>query len=518
MRRIDTKGDPMSDQSTHFPTVAVMLRDVARERPDSLAIIDGDRELTFEQLYREARRAAEMLRESGIRSGDRVAIVLPNGIGYVATYFGCQLLGVISVLVNTRLAAPEIAHILEDSGAALTVVSPEFAEKVSGSRAGTITDVSALVTDGAGGTEPGESFEGLSVPPSATAQLLYTSGTTGRPKGVEQTHANLMFNAGSVARYLEAAPGERTLIAAPMFHAIGIVSQLVGFAAAGATSVIMPAFDAVSAAEIIAREKVTIFAGVPAMLRLLLLKARDSGHDLSSMRKFVMGGSPVPASLAGEVEQLLPGLVLGNVWGQTEASSITTYTEGADYSAHPGSAGRPVEGLEVWVSVDGEEPADIREVDGELCIRGASVTAGYWNNPRATADTFVDGWLHTGDVGTVSTDGHVYVHDRLKDMIIRGGENVYSLEVESALITHPSVAEIAVVGRPDHVLGERVCAVVVPLPGADVDEDELRDFARQTLANYKVPEDIIVVEELPRNATGKILKRKLADTVATEEF
>lgn len=508
----------MSVHSTQYPTVAAMLREVSDRQPDDPAIIDGDTTLTYAQLDMFSRRIAERLRRYGIGAGDRVAIVVPNSAGYVATYFGSQLLGAIVVLVNTRLAEPEIRQIIDDSGAVLAVVSTEFVDKTSPREGMGIIDIDDLCTEAAGIAEPGEDFAGLTVPASTTAQLLYTSGTTGRPKGVEQTHANLMFNADSVAHYLEAAPGERTLIAAPMFHAIGVVSQLVGFAAAGATSVIMPAFDAVAAAEIIEREEVTIFAGVPAMLRLLLSKATDSGHDVSCMRKFVMGGSPVPASLAGEVEQMLPGLTIGNVWGQTEASSITTYTEGADYAAHPGSAGRPVAGLEVWVSLDGAAPADVREVAGELCIRGASVTAGYWCNPKATAETFVDGWLHTGDVGSVSADGHVYVHDRLKDMIIRGGENVYSLEVENALIAHEAVVEVAVVGRPDQVLGERVCAVVVPSRGARVDEDELRDYARRSLADYKLPAEVIVVNELPRNATGKILKRTLAEQVSTGEL
>lgn len=495
-----------------------MLREVAARQPDDVAVIDGDERLTYAQLDERARRTAAQLRSFGIGAGDRVAIVVPNSLGYVATYFGSQLLGAIVVLVNSRLAEPEIGHILSDSGAKLAVVSTEFADRVSPREGMRVVDVDELCAAAAEIVDPGGDFAGFAVPSLATAQLLYTSGTTGRPKGVEQTHANLMFNADSVARYLEAAPGERTLIAAPMFHAIGVVSQLVGFAAAGATSVIMPAFEASSAAEIIAREKVTIFAGVPAMLRLLLIKAADSGHDVSCMRKFVMGGSPVPTSLAGEVEEMLPGLVLGNVWGQTEATSITTYTEGQEYAAHPGSAGRPVAGLDVWVSVDGAEPADVRDVAGELCIRGASVAAGYWGNPSATTDTFVDGWLHTGDVGSISAEGHVYVHDRLKDMIIRGGENIYSLEVENALITHDNVAEVAVVGRPDRVLGERVCAVVVPSPGAVVDETALRDHARKSLADYKLPAEIIVVEELPRNATGKVLKRTLAEQVSAEEF
>ncbi|RYF55738.1 MAG: fatty-acid--CoA ligase, partial [Comamonadaceae bacterium] len=238
--------------------------------------------------------------------------------------------------------------------------------------------------------------------------------------------------------------------------------------------------------------------------------------DLSHLKSFVMGGSPVPASLPGEIAARLPDLVLANVWGLTEATSIATFTDGADYLEHPNSAGKPIDGVAVQVSVDGAPPSDVRNAVGELCVKGPVVTGGYWNNFVATAETYVDEWLHTGDVGYIDDDGHVHVKDRLKDMIIRGGENIYSLEVETVLGTHPDVAEVAVIGIPDDVLGEKVCAVIVP---ADEDRPpttvELTAHAAKSLADYKIPAVFRLASQLPRNATGKVLKRALTATSQT---
>jgi fatty-acyl-CoA synthase len=346
------------------------------------------------------------------------------------------------------------------------------------------------------------------------AHLLYTSGTTGRPKGAMHTHANLLFNAGTVRERLGAAPDERTLIAAPMFHATGTVSQFLGFFSAGGCCVFTPAFKADTTVALMVQERITFFAGVAAMLRLILLKAEDSASDLSALRLFVMGGSPVPQAFPAEVGQRLPGLTLGNVWGMTEGTSIVTYIQGEEYLAHTGTVGNAVAGVEVAISHDGGPPQDLRDTVGELCVRGPVVTAGYWNNPDATAAAFVDGWLHTGDVGSIDGDGFVRVLDRLKDMIIRGGENIYSLEVENALAAHPDVAEVAVVGVPDPIFDERVRAVVVPRPGRAPSADALRAHAATSLADYKVPAEFVFSEGLPRNPSGKVLKRRLVDNPA----
>jgi fatty-acyl-CoA synthase len=245
------------------------------------------------------------------------------------------------------------------------------------------------------------------------------------------------------------------------------------------------------------------------MLRLMLTVEGADDTDLSALRLFVMGGSPVPESFPAEMTARLPKLVLANVWGLTEATSIVTYTEAGDYLARPWSVGRAVDGVEVAISVDGGPPRTLVDRTGELCVRGPVVTAGYWGNEEATGATYVDGWLHTGDVGAIDRDGYVRLLDRLKDMIIRGGENIYSLEVENALAADPDIAEVAVVGIPDPIFDERVLAVVVPQPGTRPTVASIRSRAATVLADYKVPAEVRFVTELPRNASGKVVKRRL---------
>ncbi|WP_220296869.1 class I adenylate-forming enzyme family protein [Streptomyces sp. MBT84] len=503
-------------------TLPRMFIEIAHEHGSREALVDGPVRLEHAEVLRRAATVAVRLRNKGVKPGDRVAILLPNCWQYAVAYIGAQLAGAIAVLVNTRLTGPELDHILTDSGA--TVLVTDGVDGVLGARvpaglADLIVPAEVLVADpeaGITGVDP-STLPGCDRTASDVAHLLYTSGTTGRPKGSMHTHANLLFNARTVRERLGAKPEERTLIAAPMFHATGAVSQFVGFFSGGGCCVFTPAFKAETAVALMARERITFFAGVAAMLRLILLKAEDTASDLSALRLFVMGGSHVPQDFPAEVAKRLPGLNLGNVWGLTEGTSIVTYTEGDEYLAHADTVGRPVAGLEVAVSLGGAPPRDLPGVVGELCVRGPVVTAGYWNNPDATAATFVDGWLHTGDVGSVDADGFVRVLDRLKDMIIRGGENIYSLEVENVLAGHPDIVDVAVVGVPDPIFDERVRAVVVPRPGRAPSVESLRAHAASALADYKVPAEIVFAEQLPRNASGKVLKRQLADTASDHD-
>ena len=469
-----------------------MLLDRADDNRE--AVVEGSERLSYAEL---ARRAGVVGAALGIEPGDRVAVLLPNGWRYAVAYFGIQFAGGIAVLVNTRFAAPEIAHVISDSGATL-VITDEPDRLPPGTPTST---VDALLDAAFAPTHAGLARGG-----DAVANLLYTSGTTGTPKGAMQTHRNLLFNAQTVRDQIGVTAEDRTLVVAPLFHATGVNSQLIGFLSAGGCCVLAPAFVPATAARTVAEEKITVFAGVAAMLRLIL--TRDLSPDLSSLRLFAMGGSPVPAAFPAEIAQRLPGLDLANVWGLTEATSIVTYTEGADYRRHPATVGRAVPGLELGISRAGSPPEDLRDVVGELCIRGPAVAAGYWAREDTTA--FVDGWLHTGDVGRIDRDGYVTVLDRLKDMIIRGGENVYSLEVENALVTHPAVAEVAVIGVPDPIFDERVCAVIVP-SGARPEVDDLRRHAASLLAEFKVPAEFRFVPELPRSPAGKVLKRRLHD-------
>jgi fatty-acyl-CoA synthase len=484
--------------------VATMLLGVAAEHGAREALVDGPTRLDHAAVLRHAVAASAGLAGRGVEPGDRVAILLPNGWHYAACYFGIQLSGAVAVLVNARLATPEIEHVLRDSGARLVITDDALGARLPpDSVARPVRAAELVVTRAEPATMPGARRS-----PGDVAQLLYTSGTTGRPRGAMQTHANLLANARTVRDRLGAAPGERTLIVAPMFHATGIASQLVGFVSGGACCVLVPRFHAEALPSLVAEEGITVVAGVAAMLRLMLLRA--DAADRAALRLFVMGGAPVPDTFPGEMRRRLPGLVLANVWGLTEATSIVTYAVGDEYLARPWSAGRAVAGVELAVSVGGAPPRDVRDQAGELCVRGPIVTAGYWNDPAATAATFAGGWLHTGDVGSIDGDGYVRVLDRLKDMIIRGGENVYSLEVETALAAHPGVADVAVVGVPDPIFDERVRAVVVPRPGSAPTADALRSHAATLLADYKVPAEFRFVDELPRNPSGKVLKRQLA--------
>jgi fatty-acyl-CoA synthase len=499
-----------------------MFIKVAAEHGAREALVDGRIRLTHSEVLRRAVAVAVRLRDRGVVPGDRIAILLPNCWQYAVTYIGAQLAGAIAVLVNTRLTTPELDHVLKDSAPAVIVTDAgdgPLGSRVPSGHAPRVVPAAELLEEpeaGQADVDP-RALPGCRRSPEDVAHLLYTSGTTGRPKGSMHTHANLLANARTVRERLGAGPDERTLIAAPMFHATAVVSQFVGFFSGGACCIMVPEFKAETVVELMVHERVTFFAGVAAMLRLILLKAQDTAQDLAALRLFVMGGSAVPESFPAEVARRLPGLRLGNVWGLTEGTSIVTYTDGDEYLAHPGTVGRPVAGLEVAVSPGGAAPRDLRDTVGELCVRGPVVTAGYWNNPESTASTFVDGWLHTGDVGSVDADGFVRVLDRLKDMIIRGGENIYSLEVENVLAKHPGVADVAVVGVSDPVLDERVRAVIVPRPGHALTVESLRAHARVYLADYKVPAEFVFATELPRNASGKVLKRRLAETPAGDE-
>lgn len=493
-------------------TIGSMLIQAAERYGTREALSEGNTTLSYARTLELAQKCAVSIVERGVKPGDRVAIALPNGLHHAVSYFGTQLAGAIAVVVNTRLSAPEIAHVLSDSGASLVVSDSSFAERLTSDA--DVVDPQVLLTERPPHADH-TPLPGLSRSADDTAQLLYTSGTTGRPKGAAQTHANLLFNAATVREQFELTPNDRTLIVAPMFHASGLNSQLIGFLSAGASCVLAPEFKAAVTLATLAERRITIFAGVATMLQLMLTRPEIDSLDLSALRLFAMGGSPVPESLPAQAISKMPNIAFANIWGMTEATSIVTFVKGDDYLARPWSSGRAVPGTELGVTTEDGTVADLREHVGELCIRGPVVAAGYWNNPEATADTFREGWLHTGDVGSIDTDGYVHVLDRLKNMIIRGGENIYSIEVESVLAAHPAVADVGVVGVPDDIFGERVRAVVSISPGQRLTSDDLRAYAARHLADYKVPAEILFIHELPRNPSGKLVKGALAQLPAT---
>jgi acyl-CoA synthetase (AMP-forming)/AMP-acid ligase II len=344
------------------------------------------------------------------------------------------------------------------------------------------------------------------------AAILYTSGTTGRPKGALQTHRNCVANAMTASRIAEGDETDRTLVIAPMFHATGINSQLTAFLSIGGCSVIRPFFLPDDTLSRIQEEKITFGAGVAAMFYFLLSLPTWNDYDLSSLRYFVLGGSPMPVDLFNQMTEAMPHVKFGNVWGLTESTSIVTYNPHADVLRVPDSVGPPAPIYEVKVV----EPGGLTEVScgavGELCVKGPNVVKEYWNNPQATKETFIDGWVRTGDLGYMDEDGYVYIVDRLKDMIVSGGENIYCLEVENALMQHPAVLDAAVVGVPDPLMQEAVKAVVVLRPGMTATEDEIKDHCKKLIASYKKPRHVVFADGmLPRNPGGKVIKSELKD-------
>jgi acyl-CoA synthetase (AMP-forming)/AMP-acid ligase II len=421
------------------------------------------------------------VRAPGVQPGDRVANRLTNGNDWVYAFWGTLLAGAVTVPVNTRFAEPEVAYVIEDSGA--TYVLEPGRELPDGDR--------LEVTD--------QGHQDL-------AAIFYTSGTTGFPKGAMTTHENFLSNIETCLRCLS-IPREplSTLISVPLFHVTGCNSQLLVVTAVAGTSVIMPAFEPQAFLRAIADERIAVLTTVPAIYWLALQQPNFGEIDTSSVRSLSYGGAPIAPDLVHRIQAAFPGARVGNGFGLTETSSVSTYLPHEYAAEHADSVGFPAPVVDVHLA-DPDPETGV----GELLIRGPHVVSGYWGKPEQTAETFVDGWLHSGDLARIDDDGLVFVVDRKKDMINRGGENVYSVEVENALAAHPAVGEVAVVGVADSMMGEKVGAVVVPRPGATVDPAELLAFAREHLADFKVPQYLAIRSDpLPRNPGGKVLKPPL---------
>ncbi|MEW6442470.1 MAG: class I adenylate-forming enzyme family protein [bacterium] len=510
-----------------------------RDRPDNLvelldrsvarfgsreAVVDDNARLTYREFDRLCNNLAASLRKLGVRKGDRVAILMPNSWEYAVSYFGILRLGAIAVLLNWRCAGPELDYMINDSGAIHLLMSAQYRDKIAGIR-GKLNGIRGIFAQGGPRAEGTSEFGDLLKEDAAArvvcdppvtqrdpAAILYTSGTTGVPKGALVTHRNSVANAINAAMIAEGDENDRTLIIAPMFHATGIHSQLTAFVGIGGCSVIRAAFDPIDTLKTIQNEKITFGAGVAAMFWVILNMTPWKDYDLSSLKYFVFGGSPVPVELFHQMIEAFPHVRFGNVFGLTEATSIVTYNTHADVLRIPESVGRPVPILEVKIADPiSSGPLPSGKV-GEILVKGPTVVKGYWNKPEATRQTFVEGWVRTGDLGHVDSDGYVYVVDRIKDMIVSGGENIYCIEVENAIMQHPAVLEVGVVGVPDPVMQEAVKAVVFLKPGASATEQEIIDHCRKLIASYKKPKHVVFSRAmLPRNPGGKILKSSLKE-------
>jgi long-chain acyl-CoA synthetase len=489
--------------------LASFLARSARADGERVAVRQGDAAITYAELDDLGARMAAVLASHGVEPGDRVGLVLPNVTAFPVAYYGALRAGAVVVPMNPLLKAREMEFVLEDAGVRAVVMCAPFTDETlqAAARTGTACVVA--------GTFEFEAALADAVPApmvdrpdDATAVILYTSGTTGTPKGAELTHRNLMTNTMTCVETLfHLGPDDVLFGGLPLFHAFGQTCALNAAIAAGASLTLLPRFDPRGALELVARDGVTVFLGVPTMYTALLLAGIPQGCDVSRLRVAVSGGSALPVEILHAFEREFGAVVLEG-YGLSETSPVATFNP-PDRPRRAGSIGLPVRGVRVrLVAEDGAEAAP-GEV-GEIAIRGENVMAGYWNRPDATAEACRDGWFHTGDLARVDEDGYYFIVDRKKDMIIRGGFNVYPREIEEVLYQHPAVAEAAVVGVADAVHGEEVAAVVVLRDGAaEISVEDLRAFVKERVAPYKYPRVVTVVAQLPKGPTGKILKREI---------
>ncbi|MGI8983796.1 MAG: long-chain-fatty-acid--CoA ligase [Acidimicrobiales bacterium] len=483
--------------------------------PTKTAIIAGDTEVDYATLDLFARSFAGALRGLGVRPGEHVALVLPNVPQFSVAYFGCHYAGNPVVPLNVMLTAEELAYHLDDSQATTVVTWDLFlpaVQEAAGGRRVIVAKADLADLDAPAGTHNLTALVAGSTPvagahPTAagdTAVVLYTSGTTGRAKGAELTHANLLANAEVPRQLVGLDAGTVALAALPLFHAFGMTAMHNAVLAVGGTLVLQPRFTAGGAADLIARHGVTFFGGVPTMYVALL---EQQAADLSTLEWCVSGGAPLPTDVLDRFEARF-GVALLEGYGLSETSPIVSFTV-PELPRPAGSIGYPVPGVELALLGEDGRFVTTPGGRGEICVRGNNVMKGYWRNPGATAEAIVNGWFRTGDIGTFDVHGAFRIVDRKKDLIIRGGYNVYPREVEDVLHRHPAVAQAAVVGVPHASYGEEVKAVVTLKPGAVATGEEIALWARRHLAAYKRPRIVEVRDALPLGPTGKVLKAQL---------
>ncbi|MDW8808325.1 long-chain fatty acid--CoA ligase [Streptomyces scabiei] len=488
----------------------------ARKTPQRTALIHGDTSITYGELHERTTRLAHALRAAGVRRGDRVAYLGPNHPSYLETLFAAGTLGAVFVPLNTRLAGPEIAYQLADSGARALVYGPAFTGLVAG-LPGDGTDVRTFLEIGAEyeALLAGAETEPIDQPVTAddTCIIMYTSGTTGRPKGAMLTHGNIIWNAVNVLVDQDVITDERALVSAPLFHTAGLNMLTLPVLLKGGTCVLVESFVPDATFDLIERHRITFMFGVPTMFDQIARHPRWGEADLSSLRMLSCGGSPVPSPLIARFQER--GLTFLQGYGMTEAAPGTLFLDAEHAVSKAGSAGVPHFFSDVRVVRPDMTPVDVDE-PGEVVVRGPHVMPGYWGLPEETAAVFADGWFRSGDAARIDEDGYVFIVDRIKDMIISGGENIYPAEIEDRLLAHPDIVECAVIGVPDDKWGEVPRAVVVPREGCVLDADEVLAALAGQLAKYKIPKSVVIADELPRTASGKLLKARVRKRYGTD--
>jgi len=549
--RLTAPGAPFEMEETEIRGVKLRvwknapgsLRDVfelTQFYADRTYLVYEDERMTYKEHYDLVSRLAHlMVNEYGISKGDRVAIAMRNFPEWVVCFWATAICGGIVVPLNAWWTGAELEYGLDDSGSSVLFADEQRANelrdhfknlnlsKVVAVRSrGELPDAVSRFEDELAAVQEPQELPAVALDPEDDATIFYTSGTTGRPKGALGTHRNICTNLVSLGfassraalrrgetppalsgESVEPAEPAAPLLSVPFFHATGCHSVLVGNTASGNKLVMMYKWDPERAMELIEREKITQFGGVPSMVWQVLESPSFGRYDLSSIQSIGYGGAPAAPELVTRIRELFPHVAPSNGYGLTETSSVTTFNAADDYQRKPDSVGVPVAVCDLkLMDADGEKEVPADGI-GELWIKGPNVVKGYWNKPEATANTFSDGWLHSGDLAKIDDEGFVYIVDRAKDMLIRGGENVYCVEVENAIYQHPNVMDVAVVGVPDRVLGEEVGAVVQLTPGSSVTTEALQAFLREELAAFMVPKYFLFKSEpLERNANGKILK------------
>jgi long-chain acyl-CoA synthetase len=543
MEQCDIRGVRTRVWKNAPPTMRELFL-LSRSHGDKTFLVYGDERASYEAFARAALAMADALQQAGVKKGDRVAIAMRNLPEWPAAFFGSLLVGGVATLLNAWWTGPELEYGLGDSGAKVAIVDRERFERLAGhlhnlpalerifvSRSNAeaagprITTLESVIGDvNAWHQLPDRPLPNVPLAPDDDATILYTSGTTGKPKGALGTHRNsclsVLTRPYSLARSFvrrgepppvldPSAPPKSALLVVPLFHVTGCQATMIPLMAAGGKLVLLHKWEPELAMQLIERERITGAGGVPAIVWQLLEHPALDRYDLSSLENISYGGAPAAAELVRKVTERFPKSAAATAWGMTELSGAFTGHQAEDYELRPDSCGAalPVGDMKI-VDADGRElPAG---GVGELWVKGPNLVKGYWRNPEATAESFVDGWLRTGDIARLDGEGFCYILDRAKDMLIRGGENIYCVEVENALYEHPAVVDAAVLGIPHHSLGEVPAAVVRLKEGAQANEDELRTFVAGRIAAFKVPEKILLSQEaLPRNATGKLLKKEL---------
>ncbi|HEY5334879.1 MAG TPA: AMP-binding protein [Mycobacteriales bacterium] len=528
MEEVNVLGATVRAWKNAPPNLRAIL-EMSRGHGDAVFITYEDEQLTFTEHYRQVAHLATILRDRyGVAKGDRVSIVMRNLPEWSIAFWAAAAVGAVVVPLNGWWTAPEIEYGLRDSGAKVVFLDQQRTDRL----ADVLPSLDcAPITVGdqwrevLGDVPADPALPEVAIEPEDLATIFYTSGTTGRPKGALGTHRNICGNlvalmySGFRAQMragLEPGPAAAPptyLLSVPFFHATGCHSILVASVASGGRLVIMHHWDAERALELIERERVTTFGGVPTMVWQVLQSPSFQTRDVSSVQSISYGGAPAAPELVRRIEELFPGRTPGNGYGLTETSSVTTMNSGVDYVRKPDSVGVPVPVCDVRVVGSDGEDVPTGEI-GELWIQGPNIVVGYWGKEEATEEAFGDRWFKSGDLAKVDDEGFVYIVDRAKDMVIRGGENVYSVEVEGVLFEHPDVADVGVIGIPHRELGEEVGAVIVLRPGATTTVEELQQHVAKSLASFKVPAHIFLREgPLPRNPAGKLLKREIREDV-----